>query len=203
MEPSLGCVIMGAGSSTRFGGKNKLLEPFADATVGEHVLNVLPFDIIDRSVLVTGSDIVALYSGKYNIQVLINSQPELGIGRTVKIGLAALGDSFDGYMFVVCDQPMLTQTSVTALINAWRDDPEFIFSLGIKGRVGNPFIFPASLFEELAALENHEFGRTVYQRHREMLKQVVVSDEYELMDIDTVEDLEKLRQQHKKRNPHR
>ena len=54
MEPSLGCVIMGAGSSTRFGGKNKLLEPFADATVGEHVLNVLPFDIIDRSVLVTG-----------------------------------------------------------------------------------------------------------------------------------------------------
>ena len=75
---------MGAGSSSRFGGTNKLLEPFADVTVGERVLNILPFDLIHRSVLVTGSDIEALYSGKYNIQVLINSQPTLGIGRTVK-----------------------------------------------------------------------------------------------------------------------
>ena len=203
MEPSLGCVIMGAGSSSRFGGTNKLLEPFADSTVGERVLNVLPFDLIHRSVLVTGSDIEALYSGKYNIQVLINSQPTLGIGRTVKIGLAALGNTYDGYMFVVCDQPMLTNDSIIALINAWRSDPEAIMSLGYKGRIGNPVIFPASLYSELTRLKNHEYGRTVYLRHIDMLKHVEVADETELMDIDTVEDLEKLKQRNKKNNPHR
>jgi len=199
MKPSIACIIMAAGSSSRYGEKNKLLEIFNGKPIIERVLSKLPFARFDRCVLVTGSSDIAMYAGKYNIQVLINSHPELGIGRTIKIGLNAIGNSYDGYIFFVCDQPLLKRDTIIALINNWEKNPIHIMALGHKDRTGNPVIFPSFLYDELIQLEDHEPGRVVFNKHRDILFHVPVSDKFELMDIDTAEDLDILKKHNKKR----
>ncbi len=189
MSNQIGCVIMAAGDSTRFGENDKLLESFADETIIEHVLSAVPFGMLDRSLLVAGSEAVIQTVSKFNIQVIINTKPKLGIGRTIKLGTAALGPSYDGYMYIVGDQPLLTSDSITKLITFWREHPENIVSLAYGSRIGNPVIFPRACYEEIMGLADDEYGRVVYRRHLDLLKTVQISDEYELMDVDTIEDL--------------
>ncbi len=198
MENSIGCVIMAAGSSLRFGKKNKLLEDFADQTVIERVLNAVPYPLLERCILVAGSEEVIRIATRFNIQVLINTKPELGIGRTIKLGTAALGPSFNGYMYIVGDQPLLKHSTITRLIEFWQSNPGAIAALSYGKRVGNPVIFPQVYYNELMALDDDEYGRVVYSRHIDQMQTVQVSDEYELMDIDTVEDFEVLIEHHKK-----
>ncbi|MEX1307468.1 MAG: nucleotidyltransferase family protein [Eubacteriales bacterium] len=198
MSKKIGCVIMAAGSSVRFGKNNKLLETFDDTTVIERVLDAVPYSLIERCLLVAGSEEILNIATRYNIQVLINTKPELGIGRTIKLGTTALGPSFDGYMYIVGDQPLLSTASLTKLISFWRDNPTSIVSLGYENRIGNPMVFPKLYYPEMMALKDNEYGRVVYRRHIDQLKSVQVSDEYELMDIDTIEDLKVLKEHLKK-----
>ncbi len=189
MSNQIGCVIMAAGDSTRFGKSDKLLVDFAHETMIERVLNAVPFAQLDRSILVAGSEAVIQTVSRYNIQVVINTNPKLGIGRTIKLGTAALGPSYDGYMYIVGDQPLLTVDSITRLIQFWHENSDSIVSLAYGNRIGNPVIFPKAYFNELMNLADDEYGRVVYHRHLDQLKTVQVQDEYELMDVDTVEDL--------------
>ena len=198
MNKQIGCVIMAAGSSLRFGKNNKLLENFDDATVIERVLDAVPYSLLDRCLLVAGSEEIINMASKYNIQVLINTKPELGVGRTIKLGTAALGPLYDGYMYIVGDQPLLTCESLTNLINFWRENPTSIASLAYGQRIGNPMIFPKLYYAEMMGLADNEYGRVVYRRHSEQLKTVQVPDEYELIDIDTEEDLVVLKEHLKK-----
>ena len=198
MENPIGCVIMAAGSSLRFGKKNKLLEDFADQTVIERVLNAVPYPLLERCILVAGSEEVIKIATQFNIQVLINTKPELGIGRTIKLGTAALGPSFNGYMYIVGDQPLLKHNTITRLIEFWQSHPDAVAALSYGKRIGNPVIFPQIYYNELMALDDDEYGRAVYSRHPDQMQTVQVSDEYELMDIDTAEDFEVLIEHHKK-----
>ena len=200
MNNTLGCVIMAAGNSSRFGNANKLLQDFNDQTIIERTLNAIPFPLLDRCVLVANSESIIEIACKFNIQVLINTKPELGIGRTIKLGTTALGSSYNGYMYVVGDQPLLTKASITNLIDFWKLNPENIVSLGFGKRIGNPFIFPKTYFDELLGLEDNEYGRVIYHRHLDQLKTVQVPDEYELMDVDTIEDFDVLLE-HIKKSP--
>jgi len=167
--------------------------PFAGETIIEHVLSNIPLDMLSRCVLVTGSDKIESFAKKMNIETSQNKKPELGIGRTIKIGLEKLGSEFDGYMFAVCDQPLLTSTSIAGLIDFWKKEPDKIAALGFGSRSGNPVIFPSSLYEELSNLEDLQFGNVVYTRHNDIFRIFKATDEYELMDIDTIEDLNVLK----------
>jgi len=198
MKTQIGCVIMAAGSSTRFGKNDKLLEEFANTTLIERMLEAVPFARLDRCLMVAGSTEVLKIATQYNIQVVINTKPELGIGRTIKLGTAALGAYYDGYMYLVGDQPLLNQNSIIQLIEFWEQNTDCIAALGYGKRIGNPVIFPNKYHDELMALSDSDYGRVVYQRHLDKLKTVQVANEYELMDIDTVDDLNKLINHYKK-----
>lgn len=56
---------------------------------------------------------------------------------------------------------------------------------GEKGSPGHPVLFGRTLWRELAALEGGEGAREVILRHRDALREVVVSDAGILDDVDT------------------
>lgn len=193
MNKKIGLVIMCAGGSNRFGNRNKLLESFDGTTVIEKVLSNIPFDNFAKSVLVTGSKEIIDIAKNSGIETLVNDKPELGLGRTVKMGLSFLGERLDGYTFMVCDQPLLSKSSIENLIDFWGNNSENIVSLGLGERVGNPVIFPPSMYSELAKIDDKDKGRVVIYDNIEMVKIFNAKNEYELMDIDSEEDLEFLR----------
>lgn len=95
----------------------------------------------------------------------------------------------EGVLFAVCDQPWLTAKSIICLKNSFLESPDAICALSWQGRRGNPVVFPADLFGELAALTGDTGGGAVIRRHPERLRLVEAFSPNELLDVDNPEAL--------------
>ena len=119
-----------------------------------------------------------------------NSRPDLGLSRTIALGMAHMQD-MDAVLFQVSDQPLLRRDSVEQLVEVYRSHPDRLVALGHDGVRGNPCLFPAGLFPELLALEGDHGGSAVIRRHEDRLLLVEASPR-ELTDVDTPQALEVL-----------
>ena len=183
----IGCVLMAAGNSSRFG-ENKLAKEMAGVPIFCRALASIPAEVFDQVVVVTQSHLFSSYIKEYHFTEMRNPAPEKGVSLTIQIGLSALKDC-DGILFSVSDQPLLRRESVKALVELWRTRPETIAALAHDGLRGNPCIFPARYFSELMALSGDKGGSAVIRRHEEDLILLDV-DPRELWDVDTPEALE-------------
>ena len=182
----IGCVLMAAGNSSRFG-ENKLAKEVAGVPIFCRALSAIPENVFDRVVVVTQSSLFSNYIKDYHFTEIHNLEPEKGVSLTIHLGLSTLKDC-DGVLFSVCDQPLLRRESVNALVELWRTRPETIAALSCDGRRGNPCIFPARYFGELMELNGDTGGSAVIRRHEEDVILLDV-DPRELWDVDTPEAL--------------
>lgn len=133
---------------------------------------------------------------RYGFTALSNPHPERGISGSVRIGLHAVTKSAasrpcDAVLFQTADQPLLRRETVRKLVRAWRKNPDKIAALAHNGVRGNPCVFPARFFPELLDLSGDRGGSVVMRRHPSDLI-LVETEEAELMDADTREDLERI-----------
>lgn len=100
----------------------------------------------------------------------------------------------DGCLFLQGDQPLLSRTSVEALIRAFWQEPQYIYRLSFDGRPGSPVLFPKQLFEELLALPRNCGGSFVIRKHPDLVRLVEAADAGELLDADTPLELKHLQE---------
>ena len=186
---TVGCIIMAAGSSSRFGG-DKLAARLDGKTLLRRALEAVPAGRCAAAAVVTGRPEGLELAREFGFLPVLNHRPEDGVSRTIRLGLEAVG-TCAGAMFLVADQPRLTRESVERLIDAWQADPDHIAALSHDGVRGNPCLFPARLFPELLALEGDTGGAAVIRRHPSELILVEAAG-VELEDVDRRSDLEKL-----------
>lgn len=185
----LGCVVMAAGSSSRFGA-NKLMQALNGIPLYRRALEAVPADF-PRVHVVTGYQAVAELAREMGFVVIQNDRPELGISRTIHLGLEGLADCC-GVLFMTADQPLLTAKTLMRLAAAFRTVPEAIIAAAHNGQRGNPCLFPRALFPELLNLEGDVGGGKVIAAHRDRLRLVEVP-EWELADCDTAQALRELK----------
>ena len=184
----IGCVVLAAGNARRFG-SNKLNAQVEGVSLIRRALDAVPGGL--ATVVVSQyPDILAL-AGEYGFDALLNDRPELGLSRSVRLGLAHLTDC-DGVLFLVSDQPRLKRDSVEALAALWAQNPEKIAAMAHNGVRGNPCLFPARLFPELLALTGDLGGSAVIRHHEDDLI-LLETDAPELADVDTPAALEQVR----------
>ena len=186
----LGCLVMAAGKSSRFGG-NKLAAVVDGKTLIEHALEAVPREEFARVTVVTQYDEVVLLAKRFGFTVLINPAPELGASLTIRLGTEAMADC-GAIAYQVADQPLLRRESVRAQVEFFRRHPDRIVAMGHGGVRGNPCIFPARFFPELTALEGDRGGSAVIRRHADALALFEVAPD-ELRDVDTPAALAALR----------
>ena len=187
---TLGCIIMAAGGSSRFG-SNKLLQTVREIPLYRRAVQAVPEGIFDRVVVVTGYSPVAEAAKEYGFTVVINDCPEQGISRTIRLGLEQLADC-DGVLFMTADQPYLTGATLRKLTEAFAARPDAIHAAAHNGVRGNPCLFPQDCFPALLRLEGDRGGGAVIaqNRHRLLLTEVPAE---ELADADTPQALDALR----------
>ena len=141
--------------------------------------------------------------------------------RAVIDGSTDTSDTPDACLFVAGDQPLLTTCSVKCLLQTFRDafgrGQSVVCRLGWKQEAGNPVLFPAAMFEELRSLEGNRGGASLLREddmkskgiHDEEIQNKEIHDKdnqdegvqvliveagspYELMDVDSPEDLAEL-----------
>lgn len=189
MAVRVGCVIMAAGNAARFGA-NKLLAEVRGRSLICRALDAVPLDLLHAAVVVTQYPEVEALARERGLRTVENDRPDLGISRTIRLGLTALGE-VEGAMFLVSDQPLLRRETVAAALRRFQDAPERIVALSAGGRRGNPCVFPGKFFPELLALGGDRGGSAVIRAHPEALLLVEAAEE-ELWDVDTVRELEAL-----------
>lgn len=187
MHMKIGCVVMAAGSGTRFG-ENKLAQLVDGKPIIRRALEAIPGEAFEKVVVVTQFPAFSEYVKEFHFTDIYNDQPEIGVSRTIQLGLSALPKDLDGVLFSVSDQPLLRRRTVAALVERWKSAPEKIAALSHDGVRGNPCLFPARYFPELLALTGDQGGSAVIRGHEEELI-LLEADPQELMDVDTPEAL--------------
>jgi len=185
----LGCVVMAAGSSSRFGA-NKLLQDFRGKALYRWGLDAIPGALFSSVRVVTGYMPIAEAAEAAGFLPVENLQPELGVSHTIRLGLAELVEC-DGVLFMTADQPLLTGETIRRIVEAFQADPTAITAAACRGKRGNPCLFPQDLFSSLMALEGDVGGTRVIKANLDRL-QLVETPEQELADCDTAQALREL-----------
>ena len=180
-EPKIAVILEAAGNSTRFG-SNKLLHIMDDGRpmIASIFDAVRPLDVYKKILVTQYDDIAEMAAG---FDVVMNDRPDLGISRSMQLGLAAAGD-VDAYMFCVCDQPGLSTSTIKKLIEAYKKGTAGIVSLAWQGKMCNPKIFSSRYMEELMRLSGDTGGRQIIAAHKDDLLLIEAESEDEVKDID-------------------
>lgn len=185
--PKVGCVIMASGLGRRFGG-NKLMADFDGEPMILRALQATEGLALQRIVVTRYEDVAGLCRER-GVEVVLHDLPYRS--DTVRLGLEAVGEA-DGCMFLSADQPLLTRKTVADLLHHWEADQEQICRPVCGDKPGNPVLFPKWAFPELMELPEGKGGSRVIEKHPECVAMLQIDDPYELMDVDTPEELERL-----------
>jgi molybdenum cofactor cytidylyltransferase len=180
-------ILLAAGRSERFGNGNKLEQEFLGKPVGLHVVTALedmPF--MERVAVIDGC---SLDFAARDFTVLHNENAASGMSGSVRIGVAyARKMGAEAVVIALADMPRVTATHIHRLLDAANSsDAVVVSSDGVQPMP--PGVFGRDRFDFLMTLQGDRGARDLVKAGRH-----VVTTPAELIDIDTPEDLERLRQ---------
>ena len=152
---------------------------------------------IGEKIVVTQYEEIREAAQQAGLGCRINKESELGISHSIRLGVEAVeelskGGTQDAILFVVCDQPELTEEVFYGLIRSYEASSKRIACVADGERLGNPVIFDSAYWEDLKSLCEEQGGKTVLKRHREDVELYQVKDGKKLRDIDCLWDLKPL-----------
>ncbi len=180
-------VLLAAGRSERFGDVgSKLDEDFLGKPLGLHVavtLEDMPFR--ERIVIVKTCGIDY---ARHRFTVLHNDDPVGDIASSIRRGVACAKErGADAVLFTLADMPRVTATHIHRLFDAATDKRSIVSSSnGVE--TSPPALFGAEHFDYLLTIDGDQGPREMVKGGRH-----VVTAPAELIDVDTPEDLERLR----------
>ena len=180
-------VVLAAGLSRRMGG-NKLLAEIEGVPLVARCVRAVLASRARPVVVVTGHEserVRAALAGD-GLRFAQNPEPEAGLSASLRVGLAALGPGVAGAVVCLADMPWVTSAHVDALLAAFEADARHPICVPTwQGRRGNPVLWPARHFAEIAALSGDRGARALLAAHAAEVCYVPVGDAGVTRDVDT------------------
>ena len=195
-------LILAAGESKRFGGPKQLAD-WGGRPLLEHVVDrVGEWPQVDEIYAVLGANagrIMEQADLSAAAAVVENHEWREGIASSLRAGLDALmGDGEAGAALVVlADQPMVPAAAVERLFEARRRSGRPVILPLYRFRRGHPVLLDRRLWPRLiAGLEGDQGARNLFLSRPEWVEEVFFGEDAP-QDIDTPEDLARLRRLHR------
>ena len=195
-------LILAAGESKRFGGPKQLAD-WGGRPLLEHVVDqVGGCPQVDEIYAVLGAN-----AGRIMEQVDLSSAAAVvenhewreGIASSLRAGLDALmGDrEAEAALVVLADQPMVPAAAAARLFEARRRSGRPVILPLYRFRRGHPVLLDRWLWPRLiAGLEGDQGARNLFLSRPEWVEEVILGEDAP-RDIDTPEDLKRLRRLHR------
>ncbi|WP_374435690.1 NTP transferase domain-containing protein [Inhella sp.] len=185
-------IVLAAGRGSRFGGSgHKLEQTLGDSTVLGCTLEAALAAQMRVLVVCTEPLAAAIRSKVAARDVVVLPSPRGGrdgMGRSIAAGVSAAA-SATGWLILPGDMPLVKPSTLRAVAARLMQDP--VVFAQYRGRRGHPVGFGAELYSELIALQGDEGARRLLARYA--AQPVEVDDPGVLIDVDTEEDLERVR----------
>ncbi len=181
-------VVPSAGASARMGSPKAMLRVNGETFLARTVRALRGGGCEPVLVVVAeGQHALAAEAAAAGARVLTNPAPGEGPITSLRLAIAALGNSVDGFAYLPVDHPMVRADTVATLLEAARTESAPLTLPTHDGKRGHPAIFGSALFDELADPALEGGARTVVHRHLPRAVLVEVADAGVLTDIDTPE----------------
>ena len=190
-------VILAAGASTRMG-RPKALLPIGRE--GETFIARLVRTFCDAGaddlVVVVGAHADGVSEAVARMPVFARVVENRAYERGQLSSLVAALDVVDrpgvqAVMAMPVDMPLVTQATVRALVDAYRERPHLVVRPALGDRHGHPVIFDRALFAELRRTDFSIGARAVIAAHPRDVLDVPLTDPGAFQDIDTPEEYER------------
>jgi len=180
-------ILLAAGKSERFGLSDKLTETFLGQPLGMHVVTALEGVPFARRVAVVDGGKLDYAARGY--EVVRNDDPGRGLSLSVQLGLkAARGPGIEAVIFALADMPRVTAAQIYRLFDV-EHGPDTIAASSDGVNPKPPILFGAARFDALMEMRGDRDARDMVLAGRH-----VVTMPDELIDVDTEEELNELRE---------
>jgi len=185
-------LVLAAGGSFRLGTPKQLIVWRSKPLIC-HVVEQ-SFGLCDAGVVVVSgayADAVVASLQNYPVELVHNPDWPSGVGKSLGIGIRVIESwGVAGVLVMLCDQPLVLESDLTRLSDAWQRAPHVPAASRYQDAVGVPAIFPSSYFAQLAGLNGDTGARALLRGNDEC---TIVDMPQAAVDIDTPEDIESLR----------
>lgn len=182
----IGAIVLAAGEGRRFGG-NKLLYKIRGKPIISYVIESLR-DL--ERVIISGKYVKDLVDFLPTEVIIYNPRWSEGISSSIKLGLRFYKD-YDGVLIALADMPLVRKKDVEKIISTFNEDCDAVVPT-YNGQWGNPVLISKRLFENLMNIKGDEGARQVIRNNPKLNICKVECSIGVLIDIDTVEDLQKI-----------
>jgi len=186
-------VLLAAGTSSRFGERNKLLATLDEEPLVVHAARTLGDAGLDRVVVVVGHEADRVRAALADHDVAFVDNPDYAAGQSTSVaaGARAVADA-DAAVFALGDMPRVASETVTALVRAYRAGAGTALAAACDGERGNPVLFDAAHLPALADVAGDVGGREVLMSAEEAAL-VETGDAGVRQDVDSPDALAALR----------
>ncbi|MFY2762901.1 nucleotidyltransferase family protein [Arenimonas sp. MALMAid1274] len=173
MSARHGLLVLAAGGSRRLGQAKQLLRIDGETLVHRAArlgLATAPAD----AVLVLGAraDEVAAAVTGLPLRTVVCPDWTIGLGASLRDGLAALSPRCDAALVLLCDQPGLDAAHLHALLAAAAAAPGTAVSSAYAGVLGVPALLPRTWFAALSGLSGDRGARDLLRERASEVKAV-------------------------------
>ncbi len=187
-------IVLAAGVSSRMGEPKPLLR-LGDKPLLAHVLERLRDSDVGEIVVVLGAQADRIL-GELPLEgtrVAFNPDFAQGMSASIRAGLAAVSDRSEAFLLVLGDQPFVSSATFNALIARHEATHARVLIPTYQGVRGNPVLLHRSLSSEVESISGDVGCRGVVAEHAAEVVEVPVEDPGVLLDLDTPEDVARVR----------
>lgn len=182
-------VILAAGGSSRLGEPKQLIEWRGHSLIWHAVRATQALNPV-AVVIGEGAKDIRRALRKEQVDIIENADWEAGQSSSVRAGLESIAEGTEAVVFLLADMPFVNSELVSALVQRYRQTLAPLVATWAGGRRANPVLFDRETYSDLQALEGDQGGRAIFRRFE---REFVEWDDAVLQDVDTPEDLERLR----------
>lgn len=188
-----GIIILAAGSSSRLGSPKQNLTFNGQTLLQRTVSTALAVNCRPVIVVLGGNaDLVTPTLENFTADVVFNADWQQGMSSSIRTGIQHLQENHPektSVILMLCDQPFVDEGILQKLIGAGK--PGTIVASGYNDTIGPPAFFDGYYFPELLMLKGNEGAKHLLLKYKEQV--VTVPFPLGSLDIDTLEDFEKLK----------
>jgi CTP:molybdopterin cytidylyltransferase MocA len=173
-------------------GRPKQLLPLGDRTVIEHCIRTIIAAGIQDLVVVLGPDAGDITTAihVFPIKSVSNNEQGSEMAESVRTGLHAVDSASTGILLCLADYPLVMPETMRSLAAFHAIHPDSIIIPSFNRRRGHPTLFPLRIIREI---EIQCTLRDVINDHEKEIVYMNTDDEGVLLDMDTMEDYERIR----------
>ena len=190
-RPFVSAAILASGSSSRMGGRDKLMETVDGAPILRRAAEAALASRADETLVVLPPGAEARRAALDGLPVKIVENPEAaeGMAASIRAATRAATPEADALILCLADMPEVGAAHLDALTAAF--DPgegrAICRAADARGRAGHPVLFGRRFFEALARLAGDEGARSMVREHPDLVETVPTPGEGATVDLDTPE----------------